>query len=59
MGLRVDVDNQHPRSIGCQARSQVDGGRGLSAATLLVHDRDYAHWYSPPAPPGRIANTSL
>ena len=44
VALRVDVDQQH-RSIGQrEGRREIDGGRGLSDASLLIGDgKDLSH----------------
>ena len=41
--LRIQVDEQHAISGGREAAREIDGGGGLPAAALLVHDRDGAH----------------
>ena len=44
VGLRVDVDEQRRVAGLGDARGDVDGGRGLADAALLVRDRvDGAH----------------
>ena len=40
--LRVEVDQQHLAPVLGQRRTEVDGGRGLADATLLVGHRDDA-----------------
>ena len=40
--LRIAVDQQCVHFSGCKRCSQVDGGRGLPDATLLVGNSDYA-----------------
>ena len=51
MGLGVEVHDQHPGAVGAEAARQVDRCRGLSAATLLIHDCDDTHGSSPPQSP--------
>ena len=41
VALRVQVDDQHPRSVLGQRGGQVDRRRGLAHAALLVGDRDH------------------
>jgi hypothetical protein len=40
--LRVEVDQQHPAAVLGQRGTEVDRGRGLADATLLVGHRDDA-----------------
>ena len=51
VALRVEVHEQG-RALGeCEACCEVDGGRGLAHAALLVHDRDgFTHGSSVPRP---------
>ena len=42
VSLRVEVDDQNPRSGTGECRREVDGGRRLSDAALLVRDRQHA-----------------
>ena len=38
--LRVEVDEEHPAAVLGERRAEVDGGRGLADAALLVRHRD-------------------
>ena len=38
IALRVEIDHQGPQSLPCQRRRNVDGGRRLPDATLLIGD---------------------
>jgi hypothetical protein len=43
VALRIHVDDQHTLLTLAQRGRKTDGSGGLSATTLLVHDRDYLH----------------
>ena len=50
VALRIDVRKQHPLSGSPQRRRQIDRGRGLADAALLIdHRNDLCH-VSPPLP---------
>jgi len=39
--LRIGVDQQNTQIVGCQRSSQVNRGRGLPDAALLIRNRYY------------------
>ena len=39
--MRVEIDDQHLLADGRQRRAEIDGGRGLADAALLVGDRQH------------------
>ena len=55
VGLGVHVDHEHPLAQAGQGRAEVDRGRGLPHAALLVDDRDSPHERAPESNPGRSA----
>ena len=62
IGLRVEVDHQYPTALLGQAGSEIDDGRGLAHATLLVGDcEDTGHVRPVPGAPdaGRHPDRAL
>ena len=40
IALRIEIDDQHPLADGCERRAEIDGGRGLADAALLIGEGD-------------------
>ena len=42
VALRVEIDDQHVLADGGERRAEIDRGRGLADAALLVGEREHA-----------------
>src|SRR5262249_58176380 len=42
VALRVEVDDEHALADRCERGAEIDGGRGLADAALLVGEREHA-----------------